>query len=65
MTHLTGGNGNDTFFYRYDNAGNDYIQDFTIDDVANNDKIDLSTFLGYNSDTDDIYDFLNFTWGGS
>jgi hypothetical protein len=50
---LIGNGGNDTFVYKYENAGNDFIDDFTVGNTNTNtnaDIIDLRDLLiGYNA----------------
>jgi Ca2+-binding RTX toxin-like protein len=60
---LIGNGGNDIFVYKYENAGNDFIDDFTVGNTstnANADIIDLRDLLiGYN--TSNLSDFITVT----
>ncbi len=60
---LIGNGGNDTFVYKYENAGNDFIDDFTVGNTNTNtnaDIIDLRDLLiGYNAYN--LSDFITVT----
>jgi Ca2+-binding RTX toxin-like protein len=60
---LIGNGGNDTFVYKYENAGNDFIDDFTVGNTNTNtnaDIIDLRDLLiGYNASN--LSDFITVT----
>jgi surface adhesion protein len=59
---LIGGGGKDTFVYKYENAGNDFIEDFIVGNTstnANADVIDLrDLFIGYDH-TSNLIKVLN------
>jgi surface adhesion protein len=39
---LIGGGGKDTFVYKYENAGNDFIEDFIVGNTSTNANADVS-----------------------
>jgi Ca2+-binding RTX toxin-like protein len=65
---LIGNGGKDTFVYKYENAGNDLIEDFTVGNTSTNadaDVIDLKDLLtGYGS-TSNLSDFVTAAADGT